>query len=123
MQGHAPSLKRDYLIQFEYLLSAVVKETAPDTFYWPSSPSSGGSFDKPNDDNRGDAHYWDVWHGQLPFSEYLNHYFRFCSEFGFQSLPSIKTIETFTEEKDRNLFSKVMESHQKNPAANGKILY
>ena len=68
-------------------------------------------------------HYWDVWHGQLPFSEYLNHYFRFCSEFGFQSLPSIKTIETFTEEKDRNLFSKVMESHQKNPAANGKILY
>ena len=100
-----------------------MKETAPDTFYWPSSPSSGGSFDKPNDDNRGDAHYWDVWHGQLPFSEYLNHYFRFCSEFGFQSLPSIKTIETFTEEKDRNLFSKVMESHQKNPAANGKILY
>ena len=123
MKGHAPSLKRDYLIQFEYLLANVVKETAPDTFYWPSSPSSGGSFDKPNDDNRGDAHYWDVWHGQLPFSEYLNHYFRFCSEFGFQSLPSIKTIETFTEEKDRNLFSKVMESHQKNPAANGKILY
>ena len=99
MKGHAPSLKRDYLIQFEYLLANVVKETAPDAFYWPSSPSSGGSFDKPNDDNRGDAHYWDVWHGQLPFSEYLNHYFRFCSEFGFQSLPSIKTIETFTEAK------------------------
>lgn len=122
-QGHAPSLKRDYLLQFEYILPAVVKEIAPDTFYWPSSPSSGGSFDMPGDENRGDCHYWDVWHGQKPFGEYMNHYFRFCSEFGFQSLPSIKTVETFTEEKDRNLFSQVMESHQKNPAANGKILY
>lgn len=121
--GHAPSLKKDYLLQFEYLLANVVREYAPDTFYWPSSPSSGGSFDDPGDENRGDSHYWDVWHGQLPFSEYLNHYFRFCSEFGFQSLPSVKTIRTFSEEKDRNLFSRVMESHQKNPAANGKILY
>lgn len=123
VEGHAPSLKRDYLLQFEYILPEVVRKTAPDTFYWPSSPSSGGSFDCPGDENRGDCHYWDVWHGQLPFSEYLKHYFRFCSEFGFQSLPSMKTIETFTEEKDRNLFSKVMESHQKNGAANGKILY
>lgn len=123
MQGHAPSLKRDYLLQFEYFLKKAVQETAPDTFYWPSSPSSGGSFDDPGDENRGDSHYWDVWHGQKPFSEYRNHYFRFCSEFGFQSLPSMKTIESFTEERDRNLFSRVMESHQKNPAANGKILY
>ncbi len=122
-RGHAPSLKRDYLIQFEYLLANVVRETAPDTFYWPSSPSSGGSFDLPGDENRGDCHYWDVWHGQKPFEEYLNHCFRFCSEFGFQSLPSVKTIETFTKPSDRNLFSRVMESHQKNPAANGKILY
>ena len=123
VQGHAPSLKRDYLYQFEFLLADVVKENAPDAFYWPSSPSSGGSFDNPCDENRGDCHYWDVWHGQKPFSEYMKHYFRFCSEFGFQSLPSIKTVETFTGEKDRNLFSRVMESHQKNPAANGKILY
>ncbi len=123
VRGHAPSLKRDYLIQFEYLLSNAVRKYAPDTFYWPSSPSSGGSFDCPGDENRGDSHYWDVWHGQKPFSEYQNHYFRFCSEFGFQSLPSVKTIATFAEPADRNLFSEVMESHQKNPEANGKILY
>ena len=123
VKDHCPSLKRDYLLQFEYILPKVVEEVAPDTFYWPSSPSSGGSFDKPDSEAKGDCHYWEVWHGQKPFSEYQKHYFRFCSEFGFQSLPSIRTIETFTEEKDRNLFTKVMESHQKNPAANGKILY
>ncbi len=122
-KGHDPSLKRDYLLQFEYILQKIAKETAPDTFYWPSSPSSGGSFDNPDDENRGDCHYWDVWHGQKPFEEYLNHFFRFCSEFGFQSLPSMKTITAFAEKKDCNLFSRVMESHQKNPSANGKILY
>lgn len=123
VKDHPPVLRKEYLLQFEYLLPRVIKEVAPDVFYWPSSPSSGGSFDKTGDENYGDSHYWDVWHGQKPYKEYQNHYFRFCSEFGFQSLPSIKTIETFTEEKDRNLFSSVMESHQKNPAANGKILY
>ena len=71
----------------------------------------------------GDVHYWDVWHGQKPFSDYQKYYFRFCSEFGFQSFPCLKTVESFTQEQDRNIFSRVMESHQKNGSANGRILY
>lgn len=122
-KNHPLSLKRDYLLQFEYIIPKIIKECDKQTFYWPSSPSSGGSFDDPDSENRGDAHYWDVWHGQKPFSDYLKHYFRFCSEFGFQSFPSMKTICSFAEESERNIFSEVMESHQKNPAANGKILY
>lgn len=120
---HPLSLKRDYLIQFEYIIPKVLKECDKERFYMPSSPYSGGSFDDPDDENRGDCHYWQVWHGQKPFSDYLNHYFRFCSEFGFQSFPSMKTIRYYAEEEDQNIFSEVMESHQKNPAANGKILY
>jgi beta-mannosidase len=116
-------LRADYIKQFEYLLPKAVKEVDYSTFFWPSSPSSGGCFDNPDDENRGDTHYWSVWHGLLPFSDYQNHYFRFCSEFGFQSFPSIKTVKTYTEPEDRNIFSKVMESHQKNDAANGKMLY
>lgn len=116
-------LRADYIKQFEYLLPKTVKATDQTTFFWPSSPSSGGCFDDPDCENRGDTHYWSVWHGLLPFSDYQNHYFRFCSEFGFQSFPSLKTVKTYTEETDRNIFSSVMESHQKNDAANGKILY
>lgn len=116
-------LKVDYIKQFEVLLPSVAKEEAPDVFYWPASPSSGGCFDNPNDSDRGDVHYWEVWHGQKPFTDYRNYYFRFVSEFGFQSFPSTKTIETFTLPEDRNIFSEVMEKHQKNGAANGKILY
>lgn len=120
---HSAQLRADYIKQFEYILPRVVEETDHATFFWPSSPSSGGCFDNPTDENRGDTHYWDVWHGLKPFEDYRNHYFRFCSEFGFQSFPSIKTVKTFTVEEDRNIFSRVMESHQKNGSANGKILY
>jgi beta-mannosidase len=118
-----PRLRADYIKQFEVVLSDVVKQYDPQRFYWPSSPSSGGSFDKPNNQNYGDVHYWEVWHGLKPFTDYRNYYFRFCSEFGFQSFPDIKTVNSFTEPEDRNIFSYVMEKHQKNGAANGKILY
>ena len=111
----------DYLKIFEYILPQVLKAEDPDTFYWPSSPSSGGSLDKPNDPTRGDNHYWDVWHGMKPFTDYRNYHFRYVSEFGFQSFPAMATIEGFTLPEDRNVFSYVMEKHQRNAAANGKI--
>ncbi|MDR0411127.1 MAG: glycoside hydrolase family 2 protein [Treponema sp.] len=114
--------KADYTKIFEYIIPNIVKEYDPATFYWYSSPSSGGSFDQPQDENRGDAHYWDVWHGNKPFSDYRNHYFRFVSEFGFQSFPCMKTVEAFTLPQDRNPFSYIMERHQRNNAANGKII-
>ncbi len=112
----------DYVKMFEYILPSIVKEYAPDTFWWPASPSSGGDFDSPNDFNRGDVHYWDVWHGEKPFTEYRKFHFRYASEFGFQSFPCLKTVESFTEPGDRNIFSRIMERHQRNGAANGKIL-
>ena len=112
----------DYLKMFEYILPAIVKETAPQTYWWPASPSSGGNFDAPNDENRGDNHYWDVWHGEKPFTEYRKFFFRYASEFGFQSFPCLKSVKQFTLPDDRNIFSRVMERHQRNQAANGKIL-
>ena len=114
--------KADYIKMYEYIFPQILKELDPETFYWPASPSSGGSFDAPNDPNRGDVHYWDVWHGNKPFSDYRNYYFRYASEFGFQSFPALKTVETFTLPEDRNIFSYVMERHQRNNAANGKIM-
>lgn len=112
----------DYIKMFEYILPKVVRELAPQVFYWPSSPSSGGSFDKPDDPNRGDVHYWDVWHGEKPFSEYRKFLFRYVSEFGFQSFPCLQTVNSFSNPGDHNIFSRVMERHQRNKAANGKIL-
>lgn len=112
----------DYHMIFERIIPSLARKYAPDTAYRPSSPSSGGYFDDANAFNRGDVHYWYVWHGGVPFSEYRKYHFRFCSEFGFQSFPSMKTIESFTLPEDRNLFSYVMEKHQRNNGANSRIL-
>lgn len=122
-QKETPYLRADYIRLFEEVLPKAVQEADGETFYWHSSPSSGGCFDNPDDANRGDTHYWDVWHEQKPFTDYRKYFFRFCSEFGFQSFPCAKTVNSFTLEDDRNIFSRVMESHQKNDAANGKMLY
>lgn len=119
-----PSIKQkcDYIKIFEHIIPRILEEEDPATFYWPSSPSSGGNYDNPWDENRGDTHYWAVWHGNRPFTDYRNYYFRYMSEFGFQSFPCLKTVEAFTAPEDRNIFSRVMEMHQRNTAANGKIM-
>ena len=117
-------LKQDYLEQFEHVLKDVCAREAPDVFYWPSSPSSGGGFDDPNSLERGDVHDWSVWHGRRPFSDFAERYPRFCSEFGFESFPSMDTLKTFIhDERDMNPFSRVMESHQKCLSGNATTLY
>ena len=114
VRHQAESLKRDYTEQFEKVLKEVCGREAPDVFYWPSSPSSGGGFDDPNGQDRGDVHDWAVWHGREPASKYTERYPRFCSEFGFESFPCMRTLESFIHAKrDMNPFSRVMERHQK----------
>lgn len=111
-----------YLDYFERLIPEVMEKICPYIPYIPSSPTTCGHFVEPRNENYGDCHYWEVWHGNKPFTEYRNKYFRYLSEFGFQSFPCEKTINAFTEEGDRNIFSRVMEMHQRNGVANGKIL-
>lgn len=114
--------RAEYIALYEGVLAEVALKYAPQTPWRPSSPSSDGGFSNPKDPTNGDIHFWAVWHGGVPFTEYRNHMFRFCSEYGFESFPSIKTIETFCDKKDMNAFSQVMESHQKSPNGNSKIL-
>ncbi len=106
-----PRQHSEYIALYEYILPQMVKLYDPETFYWPSSSSSGG-----------DVHYWDVWHGEKPFTEYRKYNFRYVSEFGFQAYPPLQTLEAVTLPEDRNAFSRIMEKHQRNAAANGKIM-
>lgn len=117
------SQKQSYTRIFEKLIPSVIKHYDPQTFYWPSSPSSGGNFNEPSAENKGDTHYWAVWHNLKPFDDFKNYKFRFCSEYGFESIPCMKTVRAFAEEKDLNLMSPVMEAHQKCEGGNEKLLY
>ena len=112
---------QDYLTEFSGILNRVVARLAPETPYWPSSPSA--DYEELSDHYQsGDAHIWDVWHGRVPFSTYETHHPRFVTEYGFQSFPEMKTIEAFTEPEDRiNIFTPVMLAHQKNDEGNAII--
>ncbi|HRE25187.1 MAG TPA: glycoside hydrolase family 2 protein [Anaerolineales bacterium] len=107
---------------FHRMLPAWVAAEDPDHSYWPSSPSSDTPFVKPNGQQQGDAHYWDVWHGRKPFTAYRDQYPRFMSEFGFQALPPLATIKTYAEPSDWNMTSYVMDQHQKNASGNSLMV-
>ena len=107
---------------FEGVIADIAKEVCPEIPYIHTSPLSLGRFIEPNNENFGDSHYWEVWHSNKPFTEYRDHHFRYLSEFGFQSFPNEKTLNAITLPEDRNIFSRVMEMHQRNAGANGKIM-
>jgi len=112
---------QDYLTEFSGILNRVVERLDAETPYWPSSPSS--DYEELSDTYQsGDAHVWDVWHGRVPFSTYETHHPRFVTEYGFQSFPEMRTIESFTQPEDRTgIFTPVMLAHQKNDEGNSII--
>ena len=72
--------------------------------------------------NHGTQHYWGVWHGTDPMSDFATKIGRFNAEFGFQSFPEFATLNRFSVEKDWNLNSSVMKHHQKSYVGNGMIM-
>ena len=115
-----------YLVNYDRLnrtVEAALVEVLPGANWWPSSPSPGplAFGDAWHDDSSGDMHFWSVWHEGRDFDHYRDVTPRFCSEFGFQSYPSLSAIRRFADEKDWNIASPVMESHQKNPGGNARI--
>lgn len=121
-QAGLQDLKEAYDQFFHHALPDWCSTEDPDRSYWPSSPSSDTPFIEPNGQRQGDAHYWDVWHGRKPFTAYRNQYPRFMSEFGFQALPPLATIQTFAEQADWNMTSYIMEQHQKNDRGNSLMV-
>lgn len=111
-------------VRLNTVLEEVVMSEAPATPWWPSSPSQGllDYADGWKSDDAGDMHFWDVWHEAKPFSAYQDIQPRFCSEFGFQSFPSMPVVKTFAEPDDQNVSSRVMGVHQRNVGGNARIV-
>jgi len=76
-----------------------------------------------NDDfyDHGSQHYWGVWHGKDPMSNFATKIGRFNAEYGFQSFPEFATLKSFSERADWSLSSQVMKHHQKSYVGNGMI--
>lgn len=110
-------------IFFYEILENEIRKYDTVTSFIPGSPCGNGYGNGINSDNAGDTHLWSVWHGMSSMKQYRSRMTRFCSEFGFESLPDIKSVRSFAEEKDYSLSSEVFKGHQKCSSGNDKMLY
>ena len=116
-----------YLVDYDRLnegvLGQTVDECDPTRTFWPSSPCGGrGDYsDCWHADNRGDMHYWSVWHEGKSLDAYHTITPRFCSEFGYQSFPSLDTIRQYAPKNQFNVTAPIMEWHQRNVGGNSRI--
>ena len=117
-----PRQRKAYDAVFRRILPEIVEEQDGVTDYWRSSPSQTDRPGLRDPERSGNTHYWDVWHLLKPVKSYELKVFRFVSEFGMQSFPSLATARTFCPPEELNIFSPVMENHQKNPMGNRIIL-
>lgn len=106
---------------FHELLPEVVKQYDPTRFYWPSSPMADYGELAGNDTQKGDIHYWGVWHGRHRFEEFRKNIGRFMSEYGFQSFPELRTVKAYTLPADWDIESEVMAAHQRSGIGNLRI--
>ena len=114
---------REQWIRRSKMQGEMVAKYDPGRAYWPSSPCCGpGDFGNAwKDDSKGDMHNWNVWHENKPFEDYYNYTPRFCSEFGYQSFPSMEVASTFASVEQILSRGPDYEWHQKNPGGNRRI--
>lgn len=112
-------LKQDYQQLFGELLAQTVQQLDPACFYLRSSPQG---FWEDNTDHLSNQHYWGVWHGEAPFSEYARRVPRFMTEYGFQSLPICHSIDKFLTAQQQQLTHPAFVMHQKHPRGT-KLIY
>ena len=105
----------DYKKVFHEMIPKTLDSLLPKekNVYWPSSPSIG--WGRKESLTQGDSHYWGVWWGKEPFEMYKKKVGRFMSEYGFQGMPNIKTLEKVIAKEDFNFTSEAFKNHQKHP--------
>lgn len=109
-------------IEFFYNTAKEAVEGVCDLSYIPTSPLGEKPFKGNSSDEVGDNHMWNVWHGLKKLDYYSTRYARFLSEFGLESLPSVKAVRTFAQ-GETSLFGEGFMSHQKCIGGNEKMLF
>lgn len=115
-------LMKSYEEFFYHTLPDFIKNMT-DISYIPTSPIGSECFKECSSDNVGDTHMWNVWHGLKKLDYYATRYSRFLSEFGLESLPSMKAIKTFAPKEEYGINSAAFNRHQKCVGGNEKMLF
>ncbi|MGL4598414.1 MAG: glycoside hydrolase family 2 protein, partial [Bacteroidia bacterium] len=102
----------NYQSLFHQAIPQLVSELDSGRFYWSSSPSGGWGRDASY--MSGDVHYWGVWWGTRDFSSYEKSVGRFVSEYGFQGIPALASLQEMAGNEVQSLMDLSLRAHQKN---------
>jgi beta-mannosidase len=117
---------------YDQILPRVCEALDPHTPYWPGSPFGGNDH---NAREEGDAHNWEVWHGQarrrfgdpvlngptpesVAFTRYAEDEGRFISEFGVLAAPDRETLRRWIPADQLSHHSAAMDHHTKDNPKN-----
>lgn len=113
INGHQEIYKEHFIKMFCHDVKDIVNGLTT-IQYLHSSPSNlDPLFNRPNDPNIFDVHYWEVGNGNLNYKAYGEIYPPMLSEFGLWSMPNYQTLEKYISKDQLYLFSKEIEAHSK----------
>jgi beta-mannosidase len=114
-QADSTKIWNDYKKVFQELIPQTLDSllSKEKNLYWPSSPSIG--WGRKESLTQGDSHYWGVWWGKEPFEMYKKKVGRFISEYGFQGMPNLETLQKVISKEDLLFTSEAFKNHQKHP--------
>ena len=95
---------------FHEILPRECEEIDPSRPYWPTSPWGG---DKPNSQEEGNHHAWNVWSYWDDPSEVAKNRALFITEFGFQAPADVATLEAVLQPEERMPQNRIFEFHNK----------
>jgi len=113
------ALINNYNYIFKKLIPGKLKKHLLNATYSHTSPLS--NWGTAENFNHSSMHYWGVFHGEDPFSDYANNVGRFVSEYGFQSFPNWKNLESVIPGNELNLDSELLKHRQKSYKGNRLI--
>mgnify|MGYP000194137730 CR=1 FL=1 len=96
------------------LLPRVVAELDPSRPYWPASPYSGTMDRQPNDNACGNRHVWNVWFGDGAYRNYLEHFPRMATEFGYHGPAHAATLLPHVPDAQRAWDSDALKYYNRN---------
>lgn len=109
----------DYQKIFHQLIPETLSALDSTRHYTTTSPLS--NWGTAENFNHSTMHYWGVWHGKEPFENFENNVGRFMVEYGFQSFPSMATLQKVIPKSSLYLESPAMQHRQKSYIGNGLI--
>lgn len=108
---------------YHEVLPGLLSETDPSRDYIPTTPYSPGGKDL-NTPESGTCHHWELWNNYASVSDcffFESQIPRFAAEFGMQSLPAIKTLETFCKPIHQYRGAWELEKHYYQPGSLSRL--